>query len=127
MMTKQKILAELLEVVKILEMDYHNYIEYKRDCLADNPCNCVIPTDYYNLFRLQSVECLEHLSFIFRGCVKECEALGGFSFLVGRFVCSDHILSDEEVEKLHKASGWYMNTYGAKEYGKDWDRFSGVA
>lgn len=125
-MTKQKILEELLQVVNILEMDYHEYIEYKYNCLGENPCNYVVPTDYYNLFRIQSVECLEHLSCVFRGCVKECTPLGGFKFLVGRFVVSDRVLSDDEIKTLKTASGWYMNTYGANEFGSDWDKYKNV-
>lgn len=126
-MKKQEILVELLEVVKILEMDYHEYIEYKRLELGDNPCNCVIPTDYYSLFTMQCVECLEHLSCVFRGCIKESTPLGGFSFLVGRFVCSDRVLSSDEVERLHKASGRYMNMYANGVYGDNWDKFKGIA
>lgn len=115
-MTKKEILSNLKEVVKILGMDYHEYLSYSYSLHPDR----VLPTDYYSLFTCQCEECISIISWIFSNCHRELDSIGGYVFLKGDFVRSSFPISDIEADSLRLSSGRYMNTYGNVKYGADW-------
>lgn len=96
------IYQELKKLVMILEMDYHDYISYKVACMGDNPTHCPCSTDFYSVFLEQRLDCLGILGYLFRND----KASGSYSFFVGKFLYSDRVLSENEIDILRASGGF---------------------